>query len=185
MFDNSETSGSHPTEIAVSPDDKLVYVACANLNSVVVFDAKSGQPREQISTALYPNAPNGSTPTSLALSADGKVLLVANSNNNNIAMIDVREPGKSRSLGFIPTGWYPTAVRFSPPAAKPARAVAEIADKERDKDDDKDTDKDHDKDRVRDDNKDTAELAGEAQKNLRAQRQGPDIAAESERTESD
>jgi len=24
------------------------------------------------------------------------------------------DPGKSRSLGFIPTGWYPTSVRVTP-----------------------------------------------------------------------
>ncbi len=29
-------------------------------------------------------------------------------------MIDVRERGRSRSLGFIPVGWYPTCARFSP-----------------------------------------------------------------------
>src|SRR5260370_37948574 len=29
-------------------------------------------------------------------------------------MIDVSERGNSRSLGFIPVGWYPTSVRFTP-----------------------------------------------------------------------
>jgi DNA-binding beta-propeller fold protein YncE len=111
-----EPGVSHPTEMALSPDDKLLYVACANSNAVEVLATSTvqptGEPVESISTSLYPNAPYGSTPSSLALSPDGKVLLVANSDNNNIAVFDVSRLGKSRSLGFIPTGWYPTSVRF-------------------------------------------------------------------------
>ncbi len=119
-----ESAGSHPTEMVLSPDEKLLYVACANSNRVQALATASGEPQEEISTSLYPNAPNGSTPSSLALSADGKVLLVANSDNNNLALFDVSRPRNSRSLGFIPTGWYPTSVRFgsaqSPVASTPA-----------------------------------------------------------------
>jgi DNA-binding beta-propeller fold protein YncE len=107
------SANSHPTEMVLSPDEKLLYVACANSNSAVVIDTSSGRALEQISSALYPHVPHGSTPNSLALSSDGKVLLVANADNNNLAMIDVSRPGHSRSLGFIPVGWYPTSVRFT------------------------------------------------------------------------
>ena len=31
-----------------------------------------------------------------------------------MAVFDVSTPGKSRSLGFIPVGWYPTSVRVTP-----------------------------------------------------------------------
>jgi hypothetical protein len=31
-----------------------------------------------------------------------------------VAVFDVATPGKSRSLGFIPVGWYPTSVRVTP-----------------------------------------------------------------------
>jgi hypothetical protein len=31
-----------------------------------------------------------------------------------VAVFDVSTPGKSRSLGFIPVGWYPTSVRVTP-----------------------------------------------------------------------
>jgi DNA-binding beta-propeller fold protein YncE len=111
-----EVPDAHPTEMVLSPDEQSLYVACANLNAVVVLGTHAGTPQEEITTSLYPNAPNGSTPSSLALSSDGKVLLVANSDNNNLAMFDVSQSGKSRSLGFIPTGWYPTSVRFGRPA---------------------------------------------------------------------
>jgi YVTN family beta-propeller protein len=103
---------SHPTEMALSADESLLYIACADSNHVIVFDTKTSRAVESISSALYPKSPHGSTPNSLALSPDGKVLLIANADNNNIAVIDVAERGESRSLGFIPVGWYPTSVRF-------------------------------------------------------------------------
>jgi DNA-binding beta-propeller fold protein YncE len=105
---------SHPTEMVLSPQGDLLYVACANSNSVTVIDLRAGRSTETIRSSLYPTAPNGSTPNALALSGDGNVLCVANADNNNIALIDVSKPGKSRSLGFIPTGWYPTSVRIEP-----------------------------------------------------------------------
>ena len=89
-----------------------MYVACANSNAVTAIETATGKVLETIKTALYPQAPNGSTPNSLALAPDGKVLLAANADNNNLAVIDVSEPGRSKPLGFIPTGWYPTSVRF-------------------------------------------------------------------------
>lgn len=104
---------SHPTELAQSPDGELLYVACADSTSVHVIELASGKTLEVIHAALYAQADNGNTPNSIALSPDGKVLLVANADNNNVAMLDVSERGRSRSLGFIPVGWYPTSVRFS------------------------------------------------------------------------
>ena len=105
-------TASHPTEMALSPKGDLLYIACANSNAVTVLETAGGKAQETIGTALYPNAPNGSTPMSLALSPDGKVLLVANADNNNVAVIDVSRKGHSKPLGMIPTGWYPTSVRF-------------------------------------------------------------------------
>ncbi len=102
----------HPTEMLLSPDGKRLYVACADSNDVSVLDAATGQGLEVIASSLYPQAPKGSTPNSMSLSPDGKVLLVANANNNNVAVVDVSIPGQSRSLGFLPAGWYPTSVRF-------------------------------------------------------------------------
>jgi hypothetical protein len=39
-----------------------------------------------------------------------KVLFVANADNNSVAVIDVRKPGRSEVLGFVPSGWYPSAL---------------------------------------------------------------------------
>jgi DNA-binding beta-propeller fold protein YncE len=105
---------SHPTEMALSPEGGLLYVACANSNTVSVLDTGEGKPLEVISSALYPQAPRGSTPNSLSLTPDGKVLFIANADNNNIAMFNVSQRGKSHSMGFLPAGWYPTSVRYNP-----------------------------------------------------------------------
>jgi hypothetical protein len=38
-------------------------------------------------------------------------LYVANADNNCLAVFEVEEKGQAKSLGFIPTGWYPTNVK--------------------------------------------------------------------------
>lgn len=106
------TTPAHPTEMLFGPEEKTLFVACANSNSVAVIDLKEKKVREVITSSLYPNAPVGSTPNSMALSPDGRALIVANADNNNLAVFDVSLPGKAKSLGFIPVGWYPTSVRF-------------------------------------------------------------------------
>ncbi len=105
---------SHPTEMLLTKDQKTLFVACANSNNVTVIDTESGRNLEVISSALFANADNGSTPNSISLSEDERVLVIANATNNNLAVIDVSERGRSRSLGFIPVGWYPTCARFNP-----------------------------------------------------------------------
>ncbi|PRY24127.1 YVTN family beta-propeller protein [Spirosoma oryzae] len=106
------TTGSHPNDLVFSRNGKYLYVANANDNTVTVIDVKTRRVLESLNTALYPDAPAGSTPNGLALSADNKTLLVANADNNCLATFDVSQPGRSRSLGFIPTGWYPTSVQI-------------------------------------------------------------------------
>ncbi|GAB2848358.1 bifunctional YncE family protein/alkaline phosphatase family protein [Hymenobacter ruber] len=101
---------SHPNDLALTRDGRL-FVANANSNSVSVIDTRAGLVTETLNTALFPASPAGSTPDGLALSADDSQLFIANADNNCLAVFDVREPRVSRPLGFIPTGWYPTAVR--------------------------------------------------------------------------
>lgn len=104
----------HPNEMLLTADGKYLYVANANRNTVSLFDTESGKAMETISSALFPNSPPGATPNSLAMTPDGKILFIANANVNCVAVFDVSIPGKSRSMGFIPSGWYPTSVRVTP-----------------------------------------------------------------------
>jgi YVTN family beta-propeller protein len=105
--------GEHPNSLVLSKDGARLFVACANTNAVWVVDLATRTAKEQIGIALYPGAPPGSTPNALHLSADGQTLLVANADNNAVAVVDVSQPGRSQVKGFIPTGWYPTAVQWS------------------------------------------------------------------------
>nr|WP_186735710.1 beta-propeller fold lactonase family protein [Spirosoma utsteinense] len=104
-------TGSHPNDMAFTRNGTVLFVANANDNSVSVIDVKTRRVVETLNTALFPDALAGSTPNGLALTPDGKTLLVANADNNCLAVFDVEKTGKSRSLGFIPTGWYPTSVK--------------------------------------------------------------------------
>ncbi|WP_019990450.1 bifunctional YncE family protein/alkaline phosphatase family protein [Rudanella lutea] len=104
-------TGDHPNDMVLTKSGKYLFTANANDNSVSIIDLGTRRVVEALNTALYPDAPAGSTPNGLALTPDGKTLLVANADNNCLAVFDVSKPGKSRSLGFIPTGWYPTAVK--------------------------------------------------------------------------
>ena len=105
--------GEHPNAMVMTKDGSRLFVACANTNAVWAIDVATMKATEQISIALYPKSPPGSTPNAVALSPDETRLAVANADNNTIALVDVAAAGKSRVLGFVPTGWYPTSVLFS------------------------------------------------------------------------
>jgi YVTN family beta-propeller protein len=123
--------GAHPTDILWrngAPTDAVegdptwtsrLFVAAANTNSVYVValnSAKDLSVVERINVAMTPRQPLGMTPSGLGLSPDGKRLFVACSDGNVAAVVDVSGV-RSRVEGFIPTGWYPTAVRALPSGA--------------------------------------------------------------------
>lgn len=103
--------GDNPNDIALSKSGQYAFVANADDNSVSVIDLPRQKVVETLISSLYPDAPTGSTANSVALSPNGKTLYIANADNNCLAVFNVSEPGQSRSLGFIPVGWYPTCVR--------------------------------------------------------------------------
>ncbi|MDX1946235.1 MAG: alkaline phosphatase family protein [Pirellulaceae bacterium] len=105
--------GEHPNQLALHPQDDRLFVACASSNTVHVIDTVRGTVQETIFTALFPQSPEGSTPDALCISPDGELLFVANADNNCIAVIDIEAPRRSQVRGFIPTGWYPTAVAIT------------------------------------------------------------------------
>ena len=90
-----------------------IFVAAANTNNVYavgVTESKELSVVESINMAMTPRQPLGMTPSALALSTDGKRLFTVCSDANAVAVADISEI-RSRVLGFLPTGWYPTAVR--------------------------------------------------------------------------
>ncbi len=129
--------GVRPNDMALAADGRL-FVACAGDNTVHVIqtrtlekrgeDADSSRrlwdgTREIISTSLYPQSPEGSTPDALAVSPDAKTLFVANADNNCVMVVNIsgslneeKEKYAERVSvveGFIPVGWYPSALAVS------------------------------------------------------------------------
>jgi YVTN family beta-propeller protein len=108
---------SNPNQMVLSADG-LLYVACSNDNTVVVVDTKTRAAIEKISTTLQPHAPEGSTPNALALDRANGLLYIANADNNNVAVVHTAGRGKNEVVGFMPTGWYPSALALLPKQQK-------------------------------------------------------------------
>jgi YVTN family beta-propeller protein len=105
--------GDHPTDLAESADGR-VFVANANENTVSVVDLAGGRVSELLRTSRDIREPAGDTPNGLALDDQDHRLYVANAGANHVAVFDVAKRGKSRAVGFIPVGWYPSAARLRP-----------------------------------------------------------------------
>lgn len=104
--------GDHPNDFIINKAGNTLFVTNANDNTVSRVDLKKGKIIETLNTTLYPTSLSGSTPDGLTLSEDEKTLYIACADNNCLAVFDVSTPGNSHSKGFIPTGWYPTQVKF-------------------------------------------------------------------------
>ncbi len=104
--------GSNPNDMKLSDDGRL-FVACSNDNMIYVIDTKKRSVIERVSTTLSPQAPEGATPDALEIDPGRKLLYVANADNNSIAVIRIANPAHSEVLGFVPTGWYPSALALA------------------------------------------------------------------------
>ena len=103
--------GDNPNDLCISHNGRWLYVSNANDNTVSVININKAKVLETLNTAVFPTQLSGTTSNAVALSDDDKTLYVANADNNCLAVFDVNNPGSSHSLGFIPTGWYPSVVR--------------------------------------------------------------------------
>ncbi|HLO42922.1 MAG TPA: bifunctional YncE family protein/alkaline phosphatase family protein [Leadbetterella sp.] len=102
----------NPNDMVLSKNRKTLFVSHGNANVVSVINTETNQKIEELDCSLYPNAPIGSTPNAVALNESEDKLLIANADNNCLVVFDIEEAGKSESLGFIPTGWYPTSIKI-------------------------------------------------------------------------
>ena len=92
-----------------------LFVAAANTNHVYAFAMTKSGPLHAIETiniSLSPLQPVGMTPSALAIDGPKKRLYIACSDANALAVADISH-SETKILGFIPTGWYPTAVSVS------------------------------------------------------------------------
>lgn len=114
-------SGSHPTALLLSPDEKRLYVALANRDEVALINTKTFEVYVN-STKLPGEERLGAYPSALAQTPDGKILFVANAGTNSIYCLGqpMGSSGKTKgvtrsrmaplSLWFVPTEWYPQAL---------------------------------------------------------------------------
>ena len=123
----SIATGLHPSGLALSPEGRFLYVACANSDTVAVIDTTRDELVESIAVSPEARLPFGSGPNALAVSPDGTRLYVANGTNNALAVVELGDAARdskagsakpSRTLGFLPTGWYPGAVLVRPDAGQ-------------------------------------------------------------------
>jgi DNA-binding beta-propeller fold protein YncE len=101
--------GSHPTAMLLSRDEKSLYVALSNLDSIAVISTEDGKVLRFFETQNGAQKYAGTYPTALAMSSDGKLLFAADSSLNAIAVFDSAQVS-SAPQGFIPTDWYPSAL---------------------------------------------------------------------------
>lgn len=111
--------GSHPAALALSPDEKTLYVALANRDVVAAVALQGAQlhVRAMFDSRLPGQDLFGAIPDAVAVSADGARLYVANAGCNAVAVFAVSPDGAGekqakpiQAMGFIPTQWYPTAL---------------------------------------------------------------------------
>ncbi|MBI4914441.1 MAG: beta-propeller fold lactonase family protein [Acidobacteria bacterium] len=129
------TTGRHPSGLALSPDRRFLYVACANSDEVDVIATAHDRLVERIVVRPEVALPFGSGPSAVAVSLDGSRLYVANGTNNAIAVIELGPAssssptvaGPSRLAELIPTGWHPGALALRPisPLATPSPGATE------------------------------------------------------------
>jgi YVTN family beta-propeller protein len=113
----------HPTTMLLNAAGTRLLVTNSNADSVSVIDTASDQEIERIDVRLAEKALVGSSPEGMALSEDEETLYVANAHSNAVAVVLLSErargakstakngdASKSKILGFIPTGQYPSAV---------------------------------------------------------------------------
>ena len=115
--DDPLAPGSHPTAMLLSPNEKTLYVALSNIDTVALVGTDTGAAFMFLPTTLADQKFAGTCPMALAQSADGKRLFVADASLDAVAVLDVAafsdgpvNHAMSGGLGFIPTDWYPSAL---------------------------------------------------------------------------
>ena len=88
-----------PVNLAGSPDGRLLYVVCAQSNSLLVVDPAAGKVLAEIEV--------GRRPHDVAVSPDGRRLYVTNRLDDSLAIID---PAERRVVAEMPVGDEPHGV---------------------------------------------------------------------------
>ena len=108
--------------LAISPDNKTVYVAGGESNAVLKYDLLTGKPTGKINCAVKApsDEPNSRVPYNgylgdMVMTKDGKRLFVVDQMNFRMVVIDLET---EKVLHNISTGRYPFGITFSPDEKK-------------------------------------------------------------------
>jgi len=103
--------------LAISPDNKKVYVAAGQENSILVFDLLTGNKIDSVDCSL--SADGTKTPDGyigdMVLSKDGKYLFAVDQMNFRLVIVDTR---KMQVANSVQVGRYPFGVALSPDEKK-------------------------------------------------------------------
>ena len=102
------STGAHPDALKLNRAQTRLFVANAHSDTVSIVDTASNKITGTI--LLRPQSMGaiaGATPTGMALSPDEKTLYVTLGDMNAIAVVNL---ARQAVIGYIPTGWYPSAV---------------------------------------------------------------------------
>src|SRR5258707_340603 len=128
---NKGKAALYPTGLAVTADGATLVTANNLGDSVTIVRDLQGTRRMERLDLHHPGKPaentlSGASTEGIALSDDEKALYVANAHSNAVAVVELSEKArggkkmekmadapKSKTLGFIPTGQYPSAVAFA------------------------------------------------------------------------
>lgn len=99
----SGTNNFLPYQVAITPDDKYVYVSCRKSNDVRVFDVNS--------RTFILNIPTGLNPLAHEISPDGRWCYVPNRSSNSITVIDISNNTVHKTISNV--GAQPHKVDFT------------------------------------------------------------------------
>jgi YVTN family beta-propeller protein len=118
--------GLAPSDLILSPDQKLLAVSNSHSDTVSLVDAATLD-RHDVKIPTFPDAALGSQPSSAVFAPDGKSLYVACGGNNAIAVL--KASGKNWSVaGAVPTAYFPSAIAVDSQGALRVLNIKGVAD---------------------------------------------------------
>lgn len=103
--------------LAISPDNKVVYVAGGQSNSIEIFDLKTGAKVDSIDCSQLPSGqlvPDGYI-GDMVLSKNGNILYAVDQMNFRLVIADVKQ---KKVVNSVPTGRYPFGLALTDDGSK-------------------------------------------------------------------